>query len=44
MPLARAALRILLVGARSKASVRSSLFIAIISKMPMRPRKPMPVQ
>src|SRR5665213_85887 len=44
IPPASAALRILLVGARSKARVRISLFIAIISKIPMRPRKPMPEQ
>src|SRR5687767_10151019 len=44
MPLARAALRILLVGARSNASSRSDWFIDIISKMPIRPRNPVLVQ
>ena len=38
MPEARAALRITLVGERLKASSRTSLFITIISKMPLRPR------
>ena len=45
MPLARAALRILLVGGALEGQRRGSRCSScIISKMPMRPRKPVPVQ
>ena len=44
MPLARAALRILLVGGALERERADLVVHVIISKMPMRPRKPVPVQ